>query len=49
MINKINKERRRSMNATPYDPATRPILKYEQYTIYIIAQITPNSDLQNYP
>ena len=23
MINKINKERRRSMNATPHDPATR--------------------------
>jgi hypothetical protein len=23
MIIKINKERRRSMNATPYDPATR--------------------------
>jgi hypothetical protein len=23
MINKINKERRRSMNATPYDPPTR--------------------------
>jgi hypothetical protein len=22
MINKINKERRRSINATPYDPAT---------------------------
>jgi hypothetical protein len=24
MVNKINKERRRSMNATPHDPATRP-------------------------
>jgi hypothetical protein len=23
MINKIKKERQRSMNATPYDPATR--------------------------
>jgi hypothetical protein len=23
MINKINKERRRLINATPYDPATR--------------------------
>jgi hypothetical protein len=37
------------MNATPYDPATRPILKYEQYTYMHIDQINPNSDLQIYP